>query len=160
MIGDHGGVGLAQSIRRVGGKAGLPARQPGLEGGEILEKWFEAAGVAGGGCGEAVEGQRPIGALHRGQQVFDQGMIAGILALKRKFGAHDGQPVLLIASGDLAKAVIGNLDRLFAIGVDQGDQGFGQAGEVPAHDAGLIGPGIAALTVDRGRRRCPARSLP
>jgi hypothetical protein len=82
------------------------------------------------------------------QPAFPQGGVRGVaagrLSGEPQLGAQAGQPVMLVTLGKAVDDPGGQGDRMALVGVDQGQQGLGQAGQVPAGDARLLGVGVAS----------------
>ena len=76
-----------------------------------------------------------------------------------QLGAQPGQPIMLVARHETVDDLGGQLDRpAFVVG-DQRQQGFRQAGQVPAGNAGLRLVGIAPHLVDGTEHRARIEGL-
>ena len=71
--------------------------------------------------------------------------IAGIV--QSQFGAHDGQPLAIVLFGEGLDDCTGSGDCPFAVGVDQWQQGFRKAGEIPLRYRGLSAIGVAITPI-------------
>ena len=128
-----GGLGLAR-------EAGSPALVPGSEG-----------GVAGSGGGvELAKGAGVVGAslVQEGEEVLGQRGVVGLVGEEAEFAAQGGEPVAAEALVKGVDGFLGEGEGGFGIGVQNGEQGFGEAGEIPRGDGGLLAEGVATVAVD------------
>ena len=97
------------------------------------------------------EGERVIrlALMHGGEQLLDECGVTGLCAGEADFRTHAVEPVALegLAEG-LDHRGCGR-DRRRRVRVDEVEQRFGEAGQVPPGNRGLVGKGIAAAVIDR-----------
>jgi hypothetical protein len=100
---------------------------------------------------ERSEGGGPVDGilLHQIEQRLHEFAIAVLGAMQPDLPSQPGQPVLLEPRGKIDHHLVGRLDRLLDIVVDQRQQRFGQARQVPLRDAGLVLVLVAPAPVDR-----------
>ena len=96
------------------------------------------------------EGERKV-QLVRGQDVvepLDERMVWLIETIKAQFGR---QPVLMMGmkpGGVLIDDLLRRVFRGLVVIVKQWQKALGENRQIPVHDAGLVGPGVASLPID------------
>ena len=96
----------------------------------------EGLGVVGGGLVEEVE------------EIVGEGEVVGFNSDEAKFGTKGGEAVIFVAGGEGGEEFGGELEGCVGVGVDDGEEGLGKAGEVPRGDGGLLIKGVASVVID------------
>ena len=97
------------------------------------------------------EHKREVGfaICHRCQQRFHHAPIAGVASFDANLRGEACMQFGLVDFGERTERSFGFGDRSFRIVVEQREEGFGEAGQIPVADRGLIGKGISSLVIDR-----------
>ena len=147
----HGGAARGP-VTGLGGEAGAPADRPIVVGGGIDEQ--VAHGCVGGrvrrGVAQPPEEGREIDPVGREpvEQVLHQDAVVGALGREPELAAHAGHVGGVEARRETRERLVGLGHPGVGIVVEQRQQAFGEPGEVPLRDRGLVRVGVAALPVD------------
>lgn len=86
--------------------------------------------------------------VHPVEEILDERVVCGVLGEQAEFGAHALEPVFLEGFLEGVEGLVGEVDGGFFVVVEERDEGFCEACEVPAGDGSLLVVGVAAVVVD------------
>ncbi len=141
------GLGAGEGI----GEAGAPARGPSVVEFRVSEERSYAGVVAEGRGREGAEGEGVVDGLtvHGGQEAIGEVEVVGLgLTEQSELGAHAGEPSGIVTFAERFEDGDGLREGGLLIGVDQGQQRFGEAGEIPTSDLRLLAESVAATAID------------
>lgn len=112
---------------------------------------FEKGKEVGAGVGKVVEGEGEIDFL-LGEEV-EEGLDKGLIGKggEADFSGEDFEVGGLEKIGEAGDLLAGEFEGLVGVGVEERDEGFGEAGEVPLGDCGLVLVGVALAGIDEGK---------
>ena len=112
----------------------------------VLERLARRRGAAD----QIAEGVGVVGVVagHPVEQVGGQGGVAVLLAEQPQFAAHHHQPALRVALGVAFDQRLRRFHGAVGVVVDQRNQGFREARQVPLGDHRLVAVGVAAALID------------
>ena len=125
----------------------MPLIEPLLASGRVGEEGEEV--FVGAGEGAEGEGEVEVVGGHEVEEGLDGGPVGEVG--EAEFTGEGFLLSGLVEFGELFEAFFGGGDGFFFIGVDNGEEGFGEAGEVPEADGGLVVVGVATLFVDEAK---------